>query len=307
MANVTDASFRRIIAKYGRPDVTWTEFVSCEGLLSEGREKLLMDFWYSESERPIVAQIFGAKPEQFYQIAHLCQELKFDGIDINMGCPDKGLVKGGSCAALIQTPELAQKIISETKRGAGPLPVSVKTRIGFNKNEIEEWVPALLGTGIAALTMHLRTRKELSLVPAHWELMTSIVALRNQHSPATVLLGNGDVKDIAEARSKVEQYGIDGVMLGRGIFGNPWLFAEKNPSIEERLRVAVEHTKLFAELYSSVIPAKAGIQWTKPFDLMKKHFKAYINGFDGAKELRVNMMGAETSEEIETIVKEFLK
>lgn len=300
MANVTDAAFRRIINTYGKPDVFWTEFVSVEGLLSRGREKLLPDLWFTPEERPIVAQIFGGKPEQFYEIAPLLVKLGFDGVDINTGCPHDGVVKSGGGSCLIADPKRAQEIIRALKKGiadAGSnIPVSVKTRIGYNKNEMETWIPALLETGIAALTVHLRTRKEMSDVPAHWELMPRIVELRNQYAPETVLLGNGDVKNLAEARERVIETGCDGVMIGRGIFGNPWLFAEKTPSTEEKLGVAVQHTKLFMELLGPI----------KPFDFMKKHFKAYVNGFDGAKELRIKMMDAETVEEIESLVHEFL-
>lgn len=326
MANVTDAAFRRIINKYskftrqdgsqgGGPDVFWTEFVSVEGLLSRGKEKLLPDLWFTPEEQPIVAQIFGGKPEQFYAIAPLLVKLGFAGVDINMGCPDKGVEKSGGGASLIKDPKRAQEIIKALKKGiadaGSDIPVSVKTRIGYNKNEMETWIPALLETGIAALTVHLRTRKEMSEVPAHWELMPRIVELRNKHAPETVLLGNGDVKDLTDARRLVAESGADGVMIGRGIFGNPWLFrgAEKPrsqrdsaseltyiPTTEEKLRVAVEHTKLFMELLGPI----------KPFDFMKKHFKAYVNGFDGAKELRVKMMDAQTVEEIESLVHDFL-
>ncbi len=335
MANVTDAAFRRIIAKYGKPDVFFTEFTSVEGLLSRGREKLLVDLWYSESERPIVAQIFGGKPEQFYKVAKLCAELKFDGIDINMGCPDKGVEKSGGGAALMKNPKLAQEIIKATQEGAQfanwRIPISVKTRIGYNKNEIDTWIPALLETGLAALTVHLRTRKEMSFVPAHWELAGKIIEIRNKLRSKTLILGNGDVATVAEAKEKAAQYGLDGVMIGRGIFGNPWLFAERIPSIEERLRVCLEHTKLFEELYGghsdpptggeesspSVTLAKAGVQSLrspirsgmtksrrlKPFDIMKKHYKAYINGFDGAKELRVKLMEAQDVNDVEKLLK----
>lgn len=304
MANVTDAAFRRIIAKYSRPAgpaVFWTEFVSVEGLLSRGREKLLSDLWFTPGEHPIVAQIFGGKPEQFYEVAKLLVDLGFDGVDINMGCPDKGIEKSGGGASLIKDPKRAQQIISELKRGikdaGSDIPVSVKTRIGYNKNEMETWLPAILEMKPAVLTVHLRTRKEMSDVPAHWELMQRIVELRNKYAPETILLGNGDVKDLADARQKVLETGCDGVMLGRAIFGNPWLFSEKIPTTEEKLRVAVEHTKLFMELLGPI----------KPFDFMKKHFKAYVNGFDGAKELRVKMMESETVEEIESLVNEFLE
>lgn len=321
MANVTDAAFRRIINKYGKPDVFWTEFVSVEGLLSRGREKLLPDLWFTPEEKPIVAQIFGGKPEQFYEVAKLIVELGFDGVDINMGCPDKGVEKSGGGANLIKDPKRAQRIIRELKRGVedaaaaggrAPIPVSVKTRIGYNKNEMETWLPALLETDIAALTVHLRTRKEMSEVPARWELAERVTQIVKREASQTLILGNGDVKDIAEARVKVKESGMDGVMLGRAIFGNPRLFSEKMPTTEEKLRVAVEHTKLFEELYSvhehtnsQTIRTKQ--KRIKPFDVMKKHFKAYVNGFDGAKELRVKMMDAETPNEIESLVDDFLR
>lgn len=324
MANVTDAAFRSIIAKYGKPDVFWTEFVSAEGLLSRGREKLLIDFWYDEAERPIVAQIFGGKPEQFFEVGKLCKELGFDGVDINMGCPDKGVEKSGGGAALIKNPKLAQEIIRATQEGSG-LPVSVKTRIGYNKDEIDTWLPAILETKPAALTVHLRTRKEMSKVPARWNEMPRVKALRDAISPETVLLGNGDVLTVADARAKAQEYGIDGVMIGRGIFGNPWLFADLNrakrgaqiehpepaegsphiPSVEERLRVCLEHTRLFEKLYF-----KNG-EWIRNFDIMKKHYKAYINGFpacagrDSAKELRIKLMEAKDVDEVEKILKAF--
>jgi nifR3 family TIM-barrel protein len=301
MANVTDAAFRRIIAKYGAPSVMFTEFTSVEGLLSRGRENLLIDLWYGETERPIVAQIFGGKPEQFREVAKLCNDLGFDGIDINMGCPDAGVEKSGGGAALIKDPKRAVDIIKATKEGAGLLasgeqmPVSVKTRIGYNKNEIDSWILALLETGLATLTVHLRTRKEMSFVPARWEEMPRIRALRDKISPETLILGNGDVLTVSDARAKAKQCGIDGVMIGRGIFGNPWLFAEKIPSTEERLRVCLEHTKLFEEIFKG----------QKHFDIMKKHYKAYINGFDGAKELRMKLMEANNVNEVEQILKAF--
>lgn len=304
MANVTDCAFRYIIAKYGKPDVVWTEFVSCDGLCSPGRENILIDLKYSEIERPIIAQIFGAKPDNFYKTALLIQELGFDGIDINMGCPDKSVSgKQGSGAALIQEPKLAQKIIFETKRGAGTLPVSVKTRLGFNKNVIDTWLPTLLETEPAAITLHARTKKEMSKVPAHWDQIARAVEIRNSFDSSenrTLLLGNGDVPDLEDAQKKIDETGCDGVMIGRGIFGNPWLFNRerdyKTISVDEKLRVMVEHTKLFEELLGK----------HKSFMIMKKHYKAYVNGFDGAKELRVELMEARDAREIEGKVSIFL-
>lgn len=304
MANVTDAAFRRIIAKYGKPDVMWTEFVACDGLMSPGRDKLLVDFMYTEAERPIVAQIFGSKPENFYKTALLIQELGFDGIDINMGCPDKNVEKQGAGACLMKNPKLAQEIILATKRGAGKLPVSVKTRIGYNKNTLSEWLPALLETEPAAITIHARTRKEMSAVPAKWEIIADAVRMRDAYDNSpdkTLILGNGDVKDLADAEEKIKMSGADGVMIGRGIFGNPWLFNRKvdytKIPLAERLRVMVEHTYMFEKLLLE----------HKNFDIMKKHYKAYVNGFDGAKELRVQLMeGAKTAADVERIVGDWL-
>lgn len=305
MANVTDAAFRRIIAKYGKPDVMWTEFVSCDGLCSEeGRRELLIDLEYSVKERPIVAQIFGAKPENFYKTALLLQELGFDGIDINMGCPDKNVSgKQGAGAALIQTPELAQKIILETKRGAGKLPVSVKTRLGYNKNILDSWLKTLLETEPAVITLHARTKKEMSKVPAHWEEIKKAVTIRDEFFSSDekpFIIGNGDVQNVEEAKKRIQETGADGIMIGRGIFGNPWLFNKKidyhTISVEEKLKVMIEHTQLFQKLLGK----------KKNFAIMKKHYKAYVNGFDGAKELRMKLMETNNTDEVKKIIKEFL-
>lgn len=298
MADVTDAAFRFIIAKYGKPDVMWTEFVSADGLCSEGREALLHNLRFDESERPIVAQFFGATPEHFYRCAMLAQELGFDGIDVNMGCPEKNVVKQGAGAALMKNPALAGRIIEETKRGAGPLPVSVKTRIGFNIKEESSWIPVLLEAEPACIIVHGRTKKEMSLPPADWEAIGRVAELAKRFgssSEKTLILGNGDVTDLKDAAEKAARYELDGVMIGRGIFGNPWLFAGLSPSIEEKLRVMVEHTLLFEKLFKDI----------KSFDVMKKHYKAYVNGFRGAKELRARLMEAENAEEIKKITENF--
>ncbi|MEJ0021555.1 MAG: tRNA-dihydrouridine synthase [Candidatus Doudnabacteria bacterium] len=308
MANVTDAAFRFLIAKYGKPDVTWTEFVSADGLVSEGLEKLLVDFWYSETERPIVAQIFGAKPENFYKVAKLIKDLGFDGIDINMGCPDRAVLKQGAGGALIKNPKLAQEIILAAKEGASVLPVSVKTRLGVGKIDIENWIPELLKTDIAAITIHLRTVKELSLVPAHWEIMPQVVELINQLTTKEnrpLILGNGDVLTLTEAEQKISETGADGVMIGRGIFGNPWMFNKETPiekiPVHKRLQAMIEHSKLFEEKFVN-LPMGG-----KRFEVMKKHYKAYVNGFDGAKELRMKLMETKNAQEVEQIVSEFAR
>lgn len=301
MANVTDAAFRHMFVKCGRPDVFWTEFVSVEALLSKGKERALVDLWRGEDEHPIVAQVFGAKPEQFEKAAGIIRKLGFDGIDINMGCPDRAVEKQGAGAALMKNPALAIKIIRATKRGGGKMPVSVKTRIGYAKNEIKTWLPTLLKEDLAALTVHLRTRNEMSDVAAHWDLAPEITALRNKYSPKTILLGNGDIDSLSNARAKVAASGFDGAMVGRGIFGNPWFFSEKNPSVREKLDCMAKHAKLFEKIYHSDDPKKR----LKNFEVMKKHFKAYASGFLGAKELRVRLMETENAAEVRGIVKKF--
>lgn len=299
MADVTDAAFRRVIAKYGKPDVTWTEFVSADGLCSPGRKVLLKDLMFTEAERPIVAQLFTSHVDKMREAAKLCQDLGFDGIDINMGCPDRSIEKQGAGAAMMKNPKLAREIIRAAKEGAPKLPISVKTRIGYTKNEIAKWIPELLEEGIAALTIHCRTRKEMSLVPARFEHVKEVVEIRNKMGVETLILGNGDVKDIEDAKEKVKATGADGVMLGRAIFGNPWLFNKKGkkPTIEEKLRVLVEHSKLFDELLGEI----------KNFSVMKKHYKAYVNGFNGAKELRVKLMETESVKEVESIINDYIK
>tara|TARA_B100000508_G_scaffold104639_1_gene82914 strand:+ start:10293 stop:11357 length:1065 start_codon:yes stop_codon:yes gene_type:complete len=335
MADVTDAPFRRMLAKYSdwsnqKSAVMWTEFVTADGLMRatpEGREKIMADLMYTEEERPIVAQLFTSIPEHMEGAAKLCTELKFDGIDINMGCPVRVIGNQGAGAAMIKDPENAKEVIRAAKRGAGDLPVSVKTRIGYNEDEIATWVPAILEEKPAALTVHLRTKKQLSKVPAQWEKLRRIVELRDKISPDTLILGNGDVLSIEDAKEKVESVGADGAMIGRALFGNPWFFhtgkelpvrltalpthgvnrdtlhAEDTSradieyiTLEERLRVMVEHTKLFEE--------QLGF---KNFAIMKKHFKAYVNSFPGASELRAELMQQNSADEVEAVVHAFLK
>lgn len=302
MANVTDCAFRAIIAKYGKPDVMWTEFVSADGLArapEEGRKKLLKDLEYSEAERPIVAQFFTSKPDHIRSVAKLARELGFDGVDINMGCPDRTIEKQGAGAQLMKDAKLARELIRAAKEGAGELPVSLKTRTGYNKPELDKWLPEVLKENPVAVTIHARTRKEMSKVPARWEFVKRAVELRDGAGVETLIIGNGDVANLEEAKKRVEETGCDGVMLGRAIFGNPWLFSyshEYRNSVEERLRVLVEHTKLFEKLLGD----------TKSFTIMKKHFKAYVNGFEGAVYLRARLMETESGEEVEGIISEFL-
>ncbi len=307
MADVTDIAFRQIIAKYskhgkagGGPDLFWTEFVSADGLASPlGRKKLIKDLKFSKKEKPIIAQIFGAKPETIKKTCQIISKLDFDGIDINMGCPDKAVVKQGAGSALIRTPKLAREIIKAAKEGAPKTPISVKTRIGFNKIEYKEWLSEILKEKPVALTIHFRTKKEMSKVDAHWELAKEISDFVRGIDKEIVLIGNGDVKDLKDGREKTIKNNYDGIMIGRGIFGNPWLYdstLKREITIKEKLKVLVEHTKLFNKLLSK----------QKRFDVMKKHFKAYVNGFDGAKELRIKLMETQTIKEIEKVINSFI-
>lgn len=297
MANVTDAAFRRIIAENGKPDVMYTEFVSANGLMSPGQAVLLKDLLYSESERPIVAQLFTSSPDLMYQAAQLIEKLGFDGLDINMGCPDKNVMKQGAGASLIKNPQVARDLIKAAKAGAPSLPVLVKTRIGDTKNILSTWLPELLAEQPAVVTVHARTRKEMSKVPARWETVAEAVQIAQ--GSGTLIVGNGDVVDMEDGRRKATATGCDGIMIGRGIFGNPWLFNEQKPTItiDERLTMMIKHTKLFLELLGDI----------KSFHIMRKHYKAYAHGFDGAKELRVELMKTENLEEVEKTVQDFLK
>lgn len=291
MADVTDAPYRFMIAKYSKPDILFTEFVSADGLCSRGKDNLMKYLLYDKIERPIVIQIFGRNPETFHKSAQIAQELKFDGVDINMGCPVKTVTKTGSGAALINTPELAKELINATIEGSGDLPVSVKTRIGYNAIAIDEWMACLLETNIAAITLHLRTKKEMSNVDAHWEVAGQAAKLAKDSG--TLVLANGDLKDLNHADEMIEKTGIDGVMMGRAIFGFPWLFdrtrTNDNVSVEEKLSAMIEHACLYENIFES----------KNNFAVMIKHLRAYASGFDGAKELRVMMEHVSNAKDVQ--------
>ena len=339
MEDVTDPAFRALIARKGKPHVFYTEFTSGDGLVlapEEGRKSLMKKLEYGEGERPIVAQLFGSTPERMEEAAALALELGFDGLDINMGCPVKKIVDQGCGAALIRDPQKAKEIIRAAKRGvAGQIPVSVKTRIGYNSNELDTWLPAILEEDVATVTIHARTRKEMSEVPAHWDAVAQAVKIRDSLDSKTLIVGNGDVKDLADARVKAKESGCDGVMLGRAIYGNPWLFRDLHlqrpallqdgaeslaiqksmspdsaplaprstfgsaglgstltdlvfvPTPRERIETLIEHIELFDQMMTGFVS----------FATMKKHFKAYVSGWDGAKELRMKLMDANSPNE----------
>jgi len=297
MEDVTDAAFRRIIARYGKPDVMFTEFTSADGLVSTGQDRVARDLTFDESEHPIIAQLFTSQPEHMARAADMAQDMGFDGIDINMGCPDRAIEKQGCGSALMKNHKLAQELIRAAQSGAPTLPISVKTRIGYLKNELDTWLPALLETEPAAVTLHLRTRKEMSKVPARWEEAAHAVAIRNELKSRTLILGNGDVSSLDDARTRVKETNVDGVMVGRGIYGNPWFFDATRGEIskEEKLHVLIEHAELYEQLVSH-----------KSFSIMKKHFKAYVHGWPGAKELRVELMEANNAAEVKNTITAYL-
>lgn len=300
MANVTDAAFRRIIVAHGKPDVVWTEFVSVDGLCSRGRERLLTDLWYTEEERPVVAQIFGGNPALFTEVAELLYSLKFDGIDINMGCPDRGVEKQGAGANLIKDPKRAHEIIAAAKKGAHGLPVSVKTRIGYTSDTLDTWLPYLLEAEPAAVTLHARTRKEMSLVPAQWDAVARAVAIRDRLGSKSLIIGNGDALDLDHAKKLAEETGCDGVMLGRAIFGNPWLFSGRKKEdipADEKIQVLLKHVQLFDKLFHD----------RKNFAIMKKHFKSYVGGFEGSHHLRAQLMETTNVSEVLPILEKYLE
>jgi nifR3 family TIM-barrel protein len=297
MDDVTDAPFRRMIARYGKPDVMYTAFVSCDGLCSPGYERLKNILMFDDSERPIVAQIFGKNPETFQRASQMIAGMGFDGIDINMGCPQKVICDQGAGAELINDPVLAKELILAATEGAGGLPVSVKTRIGYNQAGLEKWIPILLSTSIAALAVHGRTKKDMSKVPANWEAIGKVAEMAR--GSGILVIGNGDAVSLQDGREKAANYGVDGVMFGRAVFGNPWLFNEAVDHalvpLPVKLNALVEHCRLFEHLLGG----------DKRFAIMRKHFGAYLKNCENTKGLKMALMECENAEQVEKVVKEF--
>jgi len=286
MENVTDYVFREIVSTYlPKPDVMFTEFTNVDALNSNGFEKTIHRFKFSKNQKPIVAQIWGTNPENFYKSAQIAARFGFDGVDINMGCPVKAVIKIGACSALINNRPLVKEIVEATKKGAKKIPISVKTRVGFKDIITEEWISFLLEQKIDALTIHGRTAKQLSDVPANWEEIAKAVKIKNKISPRTIIIGNGDVKNQNDVKEKYNLYGVDGVMVGRGIFTNPWIFEknEKKHGWEDYKRVLLKHLELYDQ--------------TMHYDKLKKFFKMYINNFEGSRELRSKLMMTKNVEE----------
>lgn len=300
MEGVTDVIFRQVIARAGRPDLFFTEFTNVSSFASEkGRSNALERLTVAPSDAPIIAQIWGKNPEHFAMLAGELEHLGFAGLDINMGCPDRHVNAAGGGAAMIRTPELAVECIRQARQATN-LPVSVKTRLGCTYvDEFREWLPILLREHPAALTIHLRTRKEMSKVPAHYELVPEIVKLRDEISPETKLVINGDIKNLQDIQ-KLAQPGINGWMIGRGVFENPYCFTNHIGTREELMALFQLHLELFDQT-SQEFSQKYG--HTLSFEPLKHYFKIYISNFDGAKELRAKLMECHSTDEVRQILK----
>ncbi len=332
MDGVTDHPYRHIQKKYGNPDLIYTEFTNVEGLC-HGAEKLLTDFLYDESQRKIIAQIYGTTPLYFRQAATLLCELGFDGIDINMGCPAKTVASSGAGAALIKNPDLACQIVIAVKAGVEDyangkrtkdcsdispkivreiekrhallpaehqaeksIPVSIKTRIGYDKPVIEEWIPTLLELEPAAIALHGRTLKQQYSGFASWDQIG--IAAQVVKNSKIKLLGNGDIASLEDAKNKIDMYQLDGVLIGRASFGNPFIFCTTKPSDSPTLfQIAVEHSQLFEQTYGN---------WERySFMPMRKHLGWYCRGFDAAKEVRAKLFTANSAADVEMVLKEY--
>lgn len=292
MEGVTDIAFRQVVAKAARPDIFFTEFTNVNSYNSDkGRHNALDRFQTLPSEKPIVAQIWGTKPEFFTETAQALKQLGFEAVDINMGCPDRHVVATGGGSGLIRTPELAKEIIRATKMAG--LPTSVKTRLGYSRvEEWRDWLTNILTEHPDALTVHLRTKKEMSKVAAHYELVPEIVELKNELSPETVLIINGDIETPADGQKFIDM-GVDGLMIGRGVFHNPFCF-EKTPrehSREELLDLMRYHLDLYDKYELA------------PYDPLKHFYKIYINNFPGASDLRAKLMETKSTAEAREVLR----
>lgn len=306
MEDVTDTVFREIVLGISDPDclhVLFSEFMSTDGFVHEvGGPKVKHRIKINDSELSllkktgvkIVAQIWGTSPEKFARTAkEICEEGFFDGIDINMGCPVRKIVRQGGCSALIGMPALAKEIIYATQE-ASSLPVSVKTRIGLKNVITEEWIGHLLETNPVLITIHGRIQKQQSEGLADWNEVAKAVRLRDQLGSQTLIHGNGDVMSFEEGLKKSSDFGVEGIMIGRGIFHNPWFFnkivEEKPPEL--RLNLLWKHASLFTNTWNH----------EKNFAILKRFFKIYASDFYGAANIRAKLMETNSLDEVKVVL-----
>jgi tRNA-dihydrouridine synthase len=297
MDDVADTVFRQIVAICAKPDLYFTEFVNADGLQSAGRPKLLKKLKFTDTEQPLIAQLWGKDPENFFKTARqisdgtfakelgLPEGVNFAGVDLNMGCPQKNEVKNGTCSALMNDRPLADQIIQAAKEGLdNKLPISVKTRLGFSEIDMT-WIEFLLSHNLDMLSIHGRTKSQMSKVPANWEAIGEVSKLRDKIAPGTLIVGNGDVQSREDGIALAEKYNLDGIMIGRGVFNDPYVFSPgsnwENADKSERINLYKKHVELFAKCW----PNKE-----RNIQTLNKFCKTYIQGFEGAKEFREILM-----------------
>jgi len=300
MEGVTDSVFRQILCDIGRPDLFFTEFLNVEGFCSKGRDKVMHRLKFREEEKPVIVQLWGNVPEYYAETVKYVKTLNLDGIDINIGCSVRDVLSSGRCSALIRDKELVKEIVEAVKSEAQGLPVSVKTRLGYDHVDIEGWIGFLLGLNLDLITIHGRISKEGYSTPSRWDDISKCAKLKDELSPDTVIIGNGDIKSLKQGQEYVKKYGVDGFMVGRAILNNPWLFSERGisenakgdsggeVSKEERIETLVKHLNLWEKTWDG----------SKPFNSQKKYVKAYISGFKGANELRKELMSTVGLDEV---------
>ena len=303
MEAVTDVVFRHVVERAGAPDVFFTEFANATGWVHAGDRAIAGRLIKTDDEYPLVAQIWGGEPGDMEQFAQHCARLGFAGIDINMGCPAKSAIKSGG-AALIRNPDVAIAAIAAAKMAG--LPVSVKTRLGYSTvDEWRAWLTTLLQQHIVNLTIHLRTKKEMSKVAAHYELIDDIVALRDTIAPQTLLTINGDIRDRAHGMALVSAHpGVNGVMIGRGVFADPFCFAPHADDTVQSAGSLVQRNfallRYHLDLFDHWQP-----QLGRPYETLKRFYKIYIRDFDGAKELRDQLMHTTSTNEARRIIRQW--
>ena len=300
MEAVTDVVFRHVVAKAAAPDVYFTEFTNATGWFRAGDKAIGGRLVKTDNEHPLVAQLWGSDPEAMAAMSSHCAELGFDGIDINMGCPDQSAIKSGGGSGMIRTPEVAYAIIAAAKTAG--LPVSVKTRLGYSYvDEWHDWLRGLFEQDIEVLTIHLRTKKEMSKVPAHYELIPAIQALRDEVAPQTLLVINGDIENREHGMQLIHETGVDGAMIGRGVFHDPYCFGSisKSETLSDinRQEALVALLRFHLDQYD-LYSSRTG----RPYETLKRFYKIYIRDFEGASELRDKLMHTKSTDEVRALL-----